>query len=86
MKSFALGKSTSNAEVQNVSKDGVWLIIRDQEYFLPFTDYPWFKDATIASIYNVKTTHGTHLYWPDLDVDLELNSLQNSHQYPPVYR
>lgn len=86
MKSFALGKNISFAEVQDVSKDGIWLILRDQEYFLPFADYPWFKNATIASIYNVETHHGTQLHWPDLDVDLELESLQNPNQYPLVYR
>ena len=86
MKSFALGKNISFAEVQDVSKDGIWLILRDQEYFLPFADFPWFKTATIASIYNVETLHGTQLHWPDLDVDLELESLQNPNQYPLVYR
>jgi hypothetical protein len=86
MKSFALGKNISIAEVQDVSKHGIWLILRDQEYFLPFADFPWFKNATIASIYNVETHHGTQLHWPDLDVDLELESLQNPNQYPLVYR
>ena len=85
MKSFALGKNISIAEIQNVSKEGIWLILRDREYFLPFADFPWFKNATIASIYNVETLHGTHLHWPDLDVDLELDSLQNPKQYPLVY-
>ena len=86
MKSFALGKNISIAEVQDVSKHGIWLILRDQEYFLPFADFPWFKNATIASIYNVETHHGPQLHWPDLDVDLELESLQNPNQYPLVYR
>jgi hypothetical protein len=85
MKSFARGKNISIAEVQDVSKDGIWLILGDREFFLPFTDYPWFKNATIASIYNVETFHGTQLHWPDLDVDLELESLQNPEQYPLVY-
>jgi hypothetical protein len=26
--------------------------------------------------------HGYHLYWPDLDVDLEIDNLKNPEKYP----
>jgi len=26
--------------------------------------------------------HGYHLYWPDLDVDLEIDNLENPEKYP----
>jgi len=26
--------------------------------------------------------HGFHLYWPDLDVDLEIDNLENPEKYP----
>lgn len=47
---------------------------------------PWFKEAKLAAIYNLKLLHGTHLHWPDLDVDLELDSLQQPGKYPLVYK
>ena len=63
MKSSALGKSTSQAEVIGISKFGLWMFVRGKEYFLSFDSYPWFKDAKISEIYNVKLLHNIHLYW-----------------------
>lgn len=86
MRSSAPGKNTLPAEVQDISRNGIWLLIRGKEYFLAHADYPWFKEAKLAAIYNLKLLHGTHLRWPDLDVDLELDSLQRPGNYPLVYK
>ena len=86
MKSSTLGKSTSAVEVVGISKHGLWLHVRGEEYFLSFKVYPWFKDAKIASVLKVKLVHREHLYWPDLDVDLELESLRRPEKYPLTYR
>ncbi|MFW0860307.1 MAG: DUF2442 domain-containing protein [Dehalococcoidia bacterium] len=43
-----------------------------------------FEDASIASILNVELPQPHHLYWPDLDVDLELESLDSPERYPLV--
>ncbi len=80
------GVVISGAEVTNISANGFWVLLGGEELAIPFALFPWFKNATIASIYNVETHHGTQLHWPDLDVDLELESLQNPNQYPLVYR
>jgi hypothetical protein len=86
MRSSALGKSTSPAEVQDISRNGIWLLILGREYFLPYAEYPWFKEAKLSEIYNLELLHGTHLHWSDLDVDLELESLQQPERYPLVYK
>ena len=86
MRSSALGKSTSSAEVQDISRNGIWLFVQGKEYFLAYTGYPWFKEAKLAEIYNLKLLHGTHLHWPDLDIDLELESLQQPEKYPLSYK
>ena len=86
MKSSALGKNTLPAEVQDISRNGIWLLVQGKEYFLAYTDYPWFKDAKLTAIFNLKLLHGTHLHWPDLDVDLELDSLEQTGKYPLVYK
>ena len=86
MRSSALGKNTSPAEVQDISRNGIWLLIQGREYFLAYAEYPWFKEATLSAIYNLELLHGTHLHWPDLDVDLELESLQQPERYPLVYK
>jgi hypothetical protein len=82
LKSVKRGKSTSEVEVQGVSQFGVWLFVRTEEFFLPYEEYPWFKDATIAEVMNVRLVNEDHLEWPDLDVDLELDSLRSPDKYP----
>jgi hypothetical protein len=86
MKLSALGKSTSQVEIQEISKHGIWIYVKGREYFLSYKDYPWFKEAKISEVYNVQLLHGMHLHWPDLDVDLELEALQYPEKYPLSYR
>ncbi len=88
MKSLKTGKSTSKAkaEVLNVSSNGIWVLIKDHEYFLAHKDFPWFKEATIAEINNLKFLNDCHLHWPDLDIDLELESLRSLKKYPLIYK
>ena len=82
MKSKLAGKNISEIEVLNISKHGFWLFVHGREYFLPFEHFPWFKDASILSILNVELPQPHHLYWPDLDVDLELESIESPEKYP----
>jgi hypothetical protein len=49
-------------------------------------EYPWFKDAPVKSIVNVRLLNRVHLYWPDLDIDLEVQSLDYPDQYPLLYK
>jgi len=86
MTSAAPGTSTSAVEVTNVSKHGFWLLIRDQEVFVPFTEFPWFRDAPIGHLLNVHLPSPHHLYWPDLDVDLAVDSLFHPERFPLVSR
>ena len=86
MKSLTLGKSTSAVEVVSISKHGFWLHVHGDEHFLSFKLFPWFKDAKVAAVLKVKLLHREHLYWPDLDVDLELESIKHPEKYPLTYR
>jgi hypothetical protein len=84
MKSAALGRSTSQVEVTNVSPHGFWLFIGEQELFVSFKDFPWFKDASIRQITRVELPSVHHLYWPELDIDLAVDSLTHPERYPLV--
>lgn len=84
MKSAAPGRHTSQVEVTNVSTHGFWILIDDQELFAPFTEFPWFKDASIGELTRVELPSPHHLYWPDLDVDLAVESLAHPERYPLV--
>ena len=85
MKSSKLGESTS-VSVENITPLGVWLYVKQKEYFLDYNNYPYFKNQTISSIMNVQLLHGFHLYWPDLDIDLELDNLENPEKYPLKFK
>src|SRR5438128_5905613 len=54
MTSARPGQSTSAVEVTNVSPHGFWLLVEQREYFVRFTDFPWFRDATIAELMRVE--------------------------------
>ena len=84
MKSVAPGSSTSPVEVTNVSPHGFWLFIGERELFLPFRTFPWFKEASVAAIMHVELPSPHHLYWPDLDVDLAVESIEHPEKYPLV--
>lgn len=85
MKSKEPGKGISSVEVSNISPNGVWLLVEDCEYCLSYKDFPWFKKASIQQVQNVRLLNGHHLYWKDLDVDLEVDSLKNLSAYPLKY-
>jgi len=85
-KSNKAGKNiSSKAEVQNISDQGIWIFVHDKEFFLSFTEFPWFLKATIEQIYNLEYSGNKHLYWPALDIDIDLDSIVNLGQYPLKY-
>ena len=81
MKSSRRGTNIS-ASVENITPFGIWILANEKEYFLSYAAFPYFKDQTVRSIQNVKLLHGYHLYWPDLDVDLEIDNLESPEKYP----
>jgi hypothetical protein len=86
MKSARRGRNTSAVEVTNVSPHGFWLLIDDRERFVSFEVFPWFRDATIADLTAVELPGPHHLYWPNLDIDLAVDSIDYPERYPLVGR
>ena len=84
MRSAPRGRNTSAVELTNVSGTGFWLLLDGQEFFLPFKQFPWFENVTIGQLANVERPRPDHLYWPDLDVDLALDSIEHPERYPLV--
>ena len=82
MKSETLGTSTSEVEVTQISKHGIWLLIQEKEHFLPFENFPWFEVASVSAIHNVELLNENHLYWSDLDVDLAVESIEHPEEFP----
>jgi hypothetical protein len=78
------GTSTFPIEVTNVSRHGLWLLVGDEELFLPFEQFPWFRDASIEEISIVERQIADHLYWSLLDIDLSVKSIRNPAAFPLV--
>jgi hypothetical protein len=72
------------AEVDDISRDGIRLLPGDREMFLSY--FPWFKDAAISAVLNVRLPRPLHLYWPDLDIDLSVESIEHPERSPLVAR
>lgn len=71
-------------EVTNISRHGFWLLLDERELFLSFDDFPWFKSAPVAAILEVQRPQPHHLYWPALDIDLAMDSIDHPEHYPLV--
>jgi hypothetical protein len=84
MKSATLGRSTSQVEITNVSPHGFWLFLQERELFVSFDAFPWFRDASIGEISRVELPSPHHLYWPELDIDLAVDSLTHPERFPLI--
>jgi hypothetical protein len=85
MKLSKRGKTIS-VSVENITPFGIWLFVKGKEYFLSYKDYPYFRQQVLSAIQDVQLLHGYHLCWPQLDVDLEIDNLENPEKYPLQYR
>ena len=86
MTSAMLGSDISEVEVTNVSRHGFWLLLGDEELFVPFSEFPWFANAPIGKLMHVELPQPSHLYWPELDVGLDVESIRNPAAFPLMAR
>lgn len=61
MRSGGRGRRTLEVEVTHVSKHGFWLLLPAGETFLAFELFPWFHEAHIRQLQNVRLLHHNHL-------------------------
>jgi Protein of unknown function (DUF2442) len=82
MRSAAHGKSISNIEVTNIGPTGFWLLLEERELFLSFELFPWFQNAQLSQVFDVEFFPPHHLYWPKLDIDLSVDSIEHPERFP----
>jgi hypothetical protein len=82
IESSALGNNILETEVTHISSHGIWLLTHDKELFLPYEAFPWFKDQPVKSIINVTEASNNHFYWPNIDVDLTMESIEHPERFP----
>lgn len=76
------GPTTSEVEVTNISRHGFWLYLAGRELFVSFANFPWFADAPVGKITQVEWPAKDHLYWPALDIDLSVRSIEHPEDFP----
>ena len=86
MKSVLREQNPSDVRVTNVSQHGFRIFIGDRTVFASFADFPWFEQASIRELTTVELPSPHHLYWPELDIDLAVDSLDHPDRYPLVSR
>ena len=69
-----------------INGQGIMLSVAGHDYFLSYNRIPWMQDAPILSVLNVQMSGPEAIVWPDLDVDLEIDSLRHPERYPLVIK
>ena len=84
-----LAKNTgipTSASVLMINAQGIMLSVLGHDYFLSYNRIPWMQDAPIRSVLNVQMSGSEAIEWPDLDVDLEIDSLRHPERFPLVIK
>lgn len=51
---------------------------------MAFAHFPWFRNAPVAAVQDVEWQHKRHLYWPQLDIDVSVESIEHPERFPLV--
>lgn len=77
---------SDDVAVLGVTPHALWLLVNGREHMLDHARFPWFRDAPLRDVFEVELSFGTHLRWPKLDVDLDVDSLEHPERFPLVSR
>ena len=80
------GTSTSACNISGINDLGFWVLVEDKEYFIPFSDYPGFKESSVNQILNVRYLPPSQLQWEDIDMDIELQALVQPESFPMIFK
>ena len=59
-------------KVTSITPSSITVTLKGEEYYLPFSRYPWFEYCSIRELTDV-TFDGIGLCWDQADIDLELD-------------
>lgn len=86
MDSLKSGIGTSVCNIAGMNDLGLWVLVEETEYFVPFPDYPGFKESSAGQILNVKFLRPSHLHWDEIDMDIELQTLVQPESFPMIFK
>ena len=59
---------------------GFWLM--EKRLFMFYDDFPWLRGQSVKSIINVEEPSPGHFYWPDIDIDVTEEIIENPEKFP----
>lgn len=77
---------STSVSVLMINSQGVMIHVLGNDYFLSYNRVPWLKDARISDVLNIGMLGRNAIEWPNLDVDLEIESLKHPERYPLVMK
>ena len=81
----SISSPQTDSQITSIEIDGFWLLVENEEFFVPFDRYPDFRGATLEQIFRFEHD-GDEFHWPDLDIDIELEALRHPERFPLIYR
>ena len=76
----------TSVSVLMINAQGMMLSVLGQDYFVSYNRVPWLRDARVSSALNVRMAGPNAIEWPELDIDLEIESLKHPERYPLVMK
>jgi hypothetical protein len=68
--------------VENITPFAVWVFDGKKEHAIPFSEFPCLGKASVEELMHPTLSHGFHLSWEKLDIDIDLRSLNHMEDYP----
>ena len=78
--------ANTSASVLMINAQSIMLSLLGHDYFLSYNRILWMQNAPIRSVLNVQMSGPEAIEWPDLDEDLEIDSLRHPEHYPLVIK
>ena len=80
------GTGISVCKITSINDLGLWVLLDDKEYFIPFSYYPGFKDASLNQVLKIRFLSPSQLHWDELDIDIELQALDQPEFFPLSFK
>ena len=74
--------SNTSVSVLMINAQGIMISVEGQDFFLSYNRVPWMREAAVNDVMNVQMCGNEAVEWPDLDIDLEIDSLRHPERYP----
>jgi hypothetical protein len=76
------GRPIAAPKFAELTEAGFWLVLDECRILVDFREFPWFRGRSREELQNVERPFADELRWPELDVDLAVDSLLHPKRYP----